>query len=114
MSEWSKFAGAVTGRRDEPLPVREVRDLLGLARALYAARKERGAGKVELDRLALAGRRLRHAIHLAALPGPNNMSAAWFQAEQAVVDLAASVDVLTRAECVVAAGVKRVGARRGE
>jgi hypothetical protein len=116
MSEWSKFAGAGTSatspHRDEPLPVEAVRDLLGVARALYLARKEHGAGRAELERLALAGRRLRHALALVELPGPNNLSAAWFQAEQAVADLAGSVDALTPAEWIVEASAKRVGAKR--
>lgn len=108
MSEWSKFAGG-SSYKGEPLPIEAVRDLLGLARAVYAARKEHGAGKVELDRLALAGRRLKHALDLVELPGPNNLSAPWFQCEQAIEALGQSVDALTPAEWLVEASVKRVG-----
>lgn len=31
------------------MPVGALRDLLGLARAIYATRKEHGAGKIELE-----------------------------------------------------------------
>lgn len=113
MSEWSKFAGAGgSSHQGEPLPVEQVRDLLGVARAVYAARKEHKASKAELERLALAGRRLRHALHLVELPGPNNLSAAWFQCEEAVQALAQSVDALTPAEWLVEASTKRVSGKR--
>jgi hypothetical protein len=112
MADWSKLAGGGSSRRDEPLPLEAIRDLLGIARSLYAARRDHGARKAELDRLALAGRRLAYSLKMAKGNGPNDRSVAWWQAEQAVVDLSASVDALTPAEWLVEAARKRVRGTR--
>lgn len=39
-------------RADEPLPLEAIRDLLGLARALYVVRLEQGATSAELAKIA--------------------------------------------------------------
>lgn len=101
-------------RRDDPFPLEAVRDLLGLMRALYAARRRAGAGAVELEALARAGKDLQEALSLAATskPGTVGHAAAWKRAEDAM-QLAGSLDALAMpAEPVVREAVGRV-VRRG-
>lgn len=97
-------------RRDDPLPIEAVRDLLGIARSLYAARKGQGASAAELARIAKIGRLLDDAIGLAAryAPGSVGARAAWRKAEDAIALLGALVDVTVPAEPIVRAAGRRV------
>jgi hypothetical protein len=104
----------VLSRRDDPFPFEAVRDLLGIVRALYAAEKAGGAGRVELARIARVGKELRAALDLAAdtRPGTIGRTAAWKRAEEATVRVGDLVDAVTRAEPLVAAARGRVSGAR--
>ena len=101
-------------RRDDPFPFEAARDLLGLMRALYAARRRAGAGPNELDGLARAGKELQEALSLASTskPGTVGHAAAWKRAEDAT-QIAGTIDaVAIPAEPVLREAVDRV-VRRG-
>ncbi len=100
-------------RRDGQLPLDATRDMLGLCRSLYAAEQARGAGKLELQRVAKAGRLLADAIDLAAAhpPGTVGHFAAWKKAEDGTRLAGECVTWTTLAESVVVAACGRV--RRG-
>lgn len=97
-------------RRDDPFPFEAARDLLGLMRALYAARRRAGAGANELEGLARAGKELQEALSLASTskPGTVGHAAAWKRAEDAT-QIAARIDAFTiPAEPVLREAVGRV------
>jgi hypothetical protein len=50
-----------------------VRDLLGIARALYAADHKRGAGAGRLAEIAAAGKDLADALELARMTEPDTV-----------------------------------------
>lgn len=56
------------GHPPQPLPTETVRDLLGIARAMYAAQRQRGNHAVA-RRIRGAGEKLRHALVLAMRDG---------------------------------------------
>ena len=62
----------VLSRRAGPFPLVEVRDLLGIVRALYRSGREDNAGAAYLERLERIGRKLQLAIELAAA-GPDTV-----------------------------------------
>lgn len=103
-------------RRDEPLPIREVRDLLGIVRAMYRA--EAAAthpSRTRLVRLAKIGERLTAALELAtaSTPGTVGHRAAWQQAEDALDAVAREVTILETLEPVLVAARRAVtGDRR--
>lgn len=72
-------------RRDDPFPLEAARDLLGLIRTLYIARRHAGAPAHELERIARAGREMQEAISLASSSQPRSVghAAAWKRAETA-------------------------------
>ena len=90
-------------------PVEAARDLLGLARAMYVVATRQGS-TVTAGRLQRAGERLRLAIELAAENPPKTMGhrAAWTHADDAIMLLAAVIDVTTPAEPVLEAAADRV------
>jgi hypothetical protein len=101
-------------RRDDPFPFEAVRDLLGLMRALYAARRDAGAEAGDLEPLARAGKELQESLALAASsrPGTVGYAAAWKRAEDAT-DLAGRLtQAAMSTEPVLRAAVGRV-VRRG-
>lgn len=100
--------------RLEPLPLEAVRDLLGVARALYSAEKARGAGARRLAELEAVGRDLASALDLARDTPPNSMGqrAAWQKAERALEKLAELVDVVAPLQPVLEAAGARVRRRR--
>lgn len=100
--------------RDEPIPLEQVRDLLGIARALYVARRTAGAGALELQRIEQAGRELDKALELCASPeGTLGHTAAWTHVERAVETLKHCVDVTTPiAPLLVVAAERIVGGGR--
>lgn len=95
-------------RRDGPLPMDAVRDLLGLVRALYLA-TPRGE-VVRRRKLQAIGVRLGEAIDLAATTKPDTVGhrAAWMRAEDAARDLGDVIDLLERAETIVGASQRAV------
>jgi hypothetical protein len=96
--------------RSDPLPLEAVRDLLGIARALYATRKREFASRPELAELTEIGRKLTNAIRLAKKSGPDTLGhrAAWIQAEDACAALMRLLSLETPAAAVVEAAVVRI------
>ncbi len=101
-------------RRDEPLPLHAMRDLLGLVRAMHRAAKANGAGALELARFERVGRDLTAALELGRKSAPGTMDhrAAWERAERATLATADLVTGLDSAEPIVKAAASAVRARR--
>jgi hypothetical protein len=97
----------------ERLPVEAVRDLLGIARALYAAAKAEDAGRRHLEEIATAGRELRRALDLAERTPPGSMGhrAAWTWASRGYERLVAQLSLTTALLPVVEAAAARAGVR---
>ncbi|HEV8246474.1 MAG TPA: hypothetical protein VGP93_11930 [Polyangiaceae bacterium] len=76
--------------RRDPFPTELVRDLLGIARALYAAWAAEDADDARLTELEALGRELREALALGAKSPPDTMGSrtAWERAERATEALA--------------------------
>jgi hypothetical protein len=96
--------------RSDPLPLEAVRDLLGIARALYATRKREFASTPELAELAEIGTKLTRALRLARKSSPDTLGhrAAWIQAEDACARLMRLLSLETPAAAVVEAAVVRI------
>jgi hypothetical protein len=94
----------------DQLPFEAVRDLLGIARAMYAAAKAEGAGERRLTEIAQAGKDLRLALGLArrTAPGALGHRRAWELAEQAYRRLLEQISVTTSLEPVIAAAIGRI------
>jgi hypothetical protein len=91
------------------LPREVVRDLLGIARALYATRKAEAAAPEELAKLAGAGALLVDALDLSRTePDTVGHRAAWAKAERAT---AAVLDVLVIRDPSLSSLVAEWGAR---
>lgn len=107
------MVGSVT---DEPALDQEVvRDLLGLARALYAAFVRLGpAYDDQRFKLRGIGYQLTLALEKAKQGGPGTFAnrSAWLIAEKAVADLGAMVDVYFPAKQLIAATGERLKRRR--
>lgn len=104
---------AVLSRRDDELPIEEIRDLLGTVRTLYAHRRARGASSQELARIARVGGLLANAIELSSHGvGTVGHRAAWASAEQAVRMTPDLLEVLEPARPLVRAAIDRVRRRR--
>lgn len=102
-------------RRDH-LPLEAVRDLLGIARAMYAARKREGVPLPVLAELADIGKKLKLALDLARRTEPDTVGhrAAWTHAETATSALMAMISVSTPAAPIVEAAavrIRRIGPR---
>jgi hypothetical protein len=102
--------------RPDALPAEAVRDLVGIARAMYAARKRDGAPDPELQELVEIGKKLKHSLELARRAGPNTLGhrAAWACAEEATSRLVRLVGFATPAAVLVEAAairVRRIGPR---
>jgi hypothetical protein len=70
------------------LPRDTVRDLLGIARALYVVRENQGADRTELDRIREVSAWLVDALELArTAPDTLGHRAAWSKAERATATL---------------------------
>ena len=70
---------------DQPIPIECLRDLLGVARALYVSWRRDGLGPIEMEELRSVGEDLRAAYQLArrSRPGMSAHRAAWTKAERA-------------------------------
>lgn len=101
-------------RRDDPFPFEAVRDLLGVVRSLYMARKLEGADVDELSGLAAAGKDLKEALSLASSsrPGTVGYAAAWKRAEEATARAGGLVGAAVPAQPVLRAAAGRVIRRR--
>lgn len=96
-------------RQTEQLPRDVVRDLLGIARALYATRKADGAAPDELGKLATAGALFVDALELSKTkPDTVGHRAAWAKADRAT---AALLEVLVACDASSAALVLAWAAR---
>jgi hypothetical protein len=91
-------------------PLDTVRDLLGIARALYVEWSPY-AGPIELDELKSIGSELRQSYErlLRARPGTAVHRAAWAHAEQATQRLGALMGEHTSTKEIVRAVGKRLG-----
>jgi hypothetical protein len=96
-----------------PLPVEAVRDLLGIARAMYGARKRQGVSEPELRELEEIGRKFKLALKLAQSTSPDTIGyrAARAHAEEAVSRLMALITVEMRLAPAVEAAVVRMRRR---
>ena len=96
--------------RTEPLPLEAVRDLLGICRALFAARKREHAPKSELEELRDIGSALVKALELARRTQPDTVGhrSAWDRAEMATERLMRVVSATMAAGPLVEAAVVRV------
>ena len=94
----------------EQLPREAVRDLLGIARAMYAAAKAEGAGERHLAEIAQAGKDLRLALGLArkAKPGALGHRRAWELAEQGYRRLLERISITTALEPIIATAIGRI------
>lgn len=99
-------------RRDaeEEFPFEAVRDLLGLVRAMYAAARDRRAGRGELAKIASVGKDLAEALELArdCRVGTIGERAAWTRAEAATRRAGELVDAFATVEPLMTAATQRV------
>lgn len=96
---------------DGPLPVEVVRDLLGIARAMYGAFEKMGPEySSHLMKLRGIGRQLQLALDKAKLGGPGTwpMKTAWAISEEAAQDLGALVDKHMPAQLLIRAMGERL------
>lgn len=100
----------MTSRKNDPLPLEAMRDLLGVVRAMYAATKERGASRHELAKITRVGKQLSSAIAqaMASRPGEAGYHEAWRHAERVTRDVMDLIDALTPAEPILRAAKTRV------
>lgn len=98
-------------RNNGQLPVEVVRDLLGIARALYSAMSGMGpAYSDQLFKLKGIGYQLQLALEKAAKGGPGTFShrTAWLIAEKAAQDLAGLIDHYVPAKLLITATGERL------
>jgi hypothetical protein len=99
---------------DASFPVEAVRDLLGIARALFAARQRELATQPELDELAAIGKKLALALKLSkSSKGSLGAKAARKHAEEACTRLGRVISQSLPAALVVEAACVRVRRRQG-
>ena len=96
--------------RQEQLPLELMRDLLGIARALYVAWSAQGESAARLSDLRSVGRELREALKLAARTDPGTLGhcAAWDRAERATERLGRLIGNDERATTLVVAARERL------
>jgi hypothetical protein len=95
--------------RRDAIPLEAVRDLLGIARAMYAAAKRQGAS-ADVEELAEIGKKLKLALDLAKKAGPDSIGhrAAWDHAEVACSRLIRLISATTPAAPIVEAATVRI------
>ena len=91
--------------RQEQLPLEVMRDLVGIARALYVAWRSQGTSPARLAELRSVGRELRTALKLAAKTDPGTLGhcAAWDRADRATEHLGRLIGSDERASTLVVA-----------
>lgn len=100
---------------DGPIPLDVLRDLIALARALYAAFGTMGPGYgVQRTKLAGIGGKLTRALEKAQKGGPGtwNHKTAWLMAEEATKELGELVDVYMPAKVLITATGERLLKKR--
>jgi len=101
--------------RQEQLPLEVLRDLLGIARALYVAWCAQGKSPAAIADLRDVGRELNQALKLAAKTEPGTLGhcAAWDRADRATERLGRLIGSDERATTLVVAARERLlsGAR---
>lgn len=100
---------------EEPFPFEAVRDLIGIARALYLAFKGMGPAYVtHMGKVASIGNQLQRAVEKAKKGGPGtwNHTTAWLMAEQAAKDLGTLVDKYMPATVLIRASGERLARKR--
>ena len=97
----------------EPLPIESVRDLLGIARALYRVAKDRGA-LAQAKELEAIGKQYRTALQLAreTEPGTLGHRAAWQHAAHATERLGSLIGGVTEMRPAFEATARRLSGRR--
>jgi hypothetical protein len=95
--------------KDE-LPIEAIRDLLGIARAMYGAAKRAGAPEPELVELKAIGEKLKLSLKLGGRTSPDSVGhrAAWVHAEEATERLVQRISASTPAAPIVEAAAFRV------
>lgn len=79
-------------RQSDRLPRETVRDLLAIARGLYAVRRDAGASEGELARLTEAGKHFAQALELSKTePDTVGHRAAWSWANKGLAALADAI-----------------------
>ncbi len=96
------------------MPLETLRDLLGIARALYAAWSA-SEGPIEMEELRGIGAELRDAYRLAARskPGTTAHRAAWVKAERATRQLGDLLGDFTTVKSLVGTTSVRLGFSSG-
>jgi hypothetical protein len=100
---------------DGPLPLDTLRDLIGLARALYVAMGKMGPAYAEpRSKVMAVGVKLRRALDKARKGGPGtwNHRTAWLMAEDATRELGELVDVFLPAKKLITATSERLLKKR--
>jgi hypothetical protein len=94
----------------DPASLDTLRDILGIARALYVEWSPY-AGPIEMDELKSVGRELREAYErlLKARPGTGAYAAAWRQADEATQRLGLLVSEHTSTKAIVRAVGNKLG-----
>ena len=96
---------------DEPFPKETVRDLIGIARALYLAFKGMGpAYRDHMTRVTIIGTKLSRALEKASKGGPGtwNQRTAWLMAEESAQELGTLVDKYVPATVLIRAAGERL------
>ena len=78
---------------ERPFDVEAARDLLGIVRIVYRAKRTQGAGAAELERYASVGRKLLRAIEISKERKLTSAACAQALANDAVVDLGNILDI---------------------
>jgi hypothetical protein len=100
---------------DGPLPLEALRDLIAIARALYAAFGTMGPGYgAQRTKLAAIGSKLGRALEKAQKGGPGtwNHRTAWLMAEDATRELGELVDIYLPAKVLITAAGDRLLKKR--
>ncbi len=92
-------------RRDDPIPLDALRDMIGLVRSMWRAKQREKAPPMELERIARVGRDLREAYNMALSSTRGTMGywAAWEKCERACSAAVQLVGCLDMAEPIVTA-----------
>lgn len=101
--------------RDAPLPIREVRDVLGIVRAMYRAESaSTHRSATRLARLKKIGESLTTAIELASESSPATVGhrAAWQHADDALEALAKEITILESLQPILIAAKRAVSGER--
>jgi hypothetical protein len=100
---------------DRPFPIEAARDLLGIVRALWRAKKAAGGGYAELEAYVKIGRKLARAIEISQERKLTSAQSARVLANEAVIDLGNILEpkpIYVRDLLLAAKGAIEAGPRR--